>query len=400
MTDLTLRILNSVAELREAAGDWDDLWWRSDVALPTCRAETIALWLEEFARDAQFQGLVVTQEGRFVGALPLVRQRWMGAWHVARLTNNPWCTTGDLLVDPTASVAGVCELLAEGLRSGPWSLAMLNEINMTSSAWQTLLVALQAAGSDVDSRLRYLIGQVEVTGNWNQYESSRSKNHRKHFRQMGRRIEENGPTEFVVETEASAAKLAPLFRRGCEVEDRSWKGSEGTSLLRSPGMYEFYLKLVRQLSLWQGAELQFLTHAGGDAAFQLVFSGKGTLFPAKIAYDPTLAKFSPWHILMHRWLESLHAQHANDGTPSLVDFYGPLMDASAKWSTRTYPLGKSLISTAAPGSKQLFGALVTAKRWKSKYRPEAPTPLPEIYGLGTSVGPEKKSQAEGEKVKG
>lgn len=396
MTDLTLRILSSAEELRGVAADWDDLWWRSDVALPTCRAETVALWLEQFAREASFQALVVAQDGRFVGALPLVRRRWMGVWHIATLTNNPWCVTGDLMIDRTADMAGVCELLAEGLRGGPWTLAMLNEIPLSSPAWRMLLAALQAAGSDVDSRLRYMIGQVEIAGNWQDYESSRSKNHRKHFRQMGRRIEDQGPTEFVVETETLSSKLAPLLRRGCEVEDRSWKGSEGTSILRSPGMYDFYLKLVRQLSQWQGVELHFLQHAGSDAAFQLVFAGKGTLFPAKIAYDPALAKFSPWHVLMHRWLESVHAQHANEGTPSLVDFYGPLMDATARWSTRTYPLGKSLISTAAVGSKQLFDALVAAKRWKSKWRPEAPAPLPEIHGLARS----QESGAKGQEKKG
>jgi CelD/BcsL family acetyltransferase involved in cellulose biosynthesis len=381
MTDLTLRILSSVKELRAAASDWDDLWWRSDVALPTCRAAALALWLEHFAPHDRFHALVVERAGKFVGALPLVRKRWNGLFHVAMLPNSPWCVAADLLVDPASDVAAVCDLLADGLRNGPWSLAMLDEVPFTSTHWRTLLSALQAEGSEVDTRLRFLIGQVEIAGDWHSYESSRSKNHRKHFRQMGRRIEEQGPTELVVETTIVPSELARLLRRGCEVEDRSWKGAEGTSILRSPGIYDFYLRLAQQLSQWQGIELHFLQNAESDAAFQLVFAGKGTLFPAKIAYDPALAKFSPWHVLMHRWLESLHAQHAQDGTPSVVDFYGPLMDASSRWSTRTYPLGKALITTAARASKTLFDALKMAKRWKSKWKPEAPTPLPEIHGL-------------------
>ncbi len=381
MTDLTLQIISSADELRAVAKDWDDLWWRSDVALPTCRAESLAMWLEHFAPTTPFHGLVVVRDGRFVGALPLLRKRWQGVAPVACLPNNPWCVTGDLLVDSTADASAVCALLAEGLRAGPWSLAMFDEVSLAAPSWRTLLAALQAAGSEIDTRMRYLIGQVEIAGDWQNYESSRSKNHRKHVRQMGRRLEEQGPTELTIATEASGSQVATLLRRGCEVEDRSWKGSQGTSILRTPGMYDFYLRFVQHLFQSKSVELHFLRHGDADAAFQLVFSGKGTQFPAKIAYDPALAKFSPWHILMHRWLESLHAQHANDGTPSLVDFYGPLMDATARWSTRSYPLGKVMITTACRTSAPLFNAVRFAKRLKSKWRPEAPAPLPEIHEL-------------------
>lgn len=381
MTNLTLQVIASIRELRAVAKDWDDLWWRSDVALPTCRADTLAMWLEQFAPTTPFHALVVVHEGRYVGALPVLCRRWQRAVPVACLPNNPWCVAGDLLVDSAADASAVCAQLAEGLRAGPWSLATFNEVSLASPSWRTLLAALQAAGSDIDTRMRYLIGQVEIAGDWQNYESSRSKNHRKHVRQMRRRLEDQAPTELEVVTEATGSQIATLLRRGCEVEDRSWKGSQGTSILRTPGMYDFYLRFVQQLLQSKAIELHFLRHGDADAAFQLVFSAKGTMFPAKIAYDPALAKFSPWHILMHRWLESLHAQHASEGTPSLVDFYGPLMDATARWATRSYPLGKVMITTDCRTSASLFNAMRFAKRLKSKWRPEAPAALPEVHEL-------------------
>lgn len=389
MLDLSLRSITSVEDLRAVAKEWDDLWWRSDVTLPTCRASALALWLDEFAGDEGFHALVVEREGNFVGALPLIRTRWRHTVQVARLPNNPWCVAGDLMIDRTTEPAAVCDLLASGLRAGPWSLAMFDEVSLASPGWHVLLDALRASGSEVDSRMRYLIGQVEVAGDWSNYESSRSKNHRKHVRQMGRRIEELAPTDLTLVRDATPAEIATLLRRGCEVEDRSWKGGAGSSILQTPRMYDFYLRLAQQLMTMHGVELHFLRHGGVDAAFQLVFHGKGTLFPAKIAYDPTLSKYSPWQILMHRWLESLHAQHLQDGTPSLVDFYGPLMDASAKWSTRTYPLAKVMATTAARGSATLFKAMQSAKRLKAKWRPSPPTVLPEIYPL-PAVTPEAK----------
>ena len=42
MVPLKLRTLNSIAELREVAPAWDDLWQRSNVLLPTMKAELLA----------------------------------------------------------------------------------------------------------------------------------------------------------------------------------------------------------------------------------------------------------------------------------------------------------------------------------------------------------------------
>ena len=47
-SNLRLMHLRSVEELRGAAADWDDLWWRSEAALPTARAELLAQWVEQF----------------------------------------------------------------------------------------------------------------------------------------------------------------------------------------------------------------------------------------------------------------------------------------------------------------------------------------------------------------
>ncbi len=55
--------LNSIDDLRSAAPAWDDLWWRSDVALPTARAELLAQWLERFAPHRDFHAFAVEEDG-------------------------------------------------------------------------------------------------------------------------------------------------------------------------------------------------------------------------------------------------------------------------------------------------------------------------------------------------
>ena len=62
--------IDSLAGLRAAAADWDDLWWRSEVTMPTCRAELVAGWVEQFAPRADFRALVVEDQGQWVAAGP------------------------------------------------------------------------------------------------------------------------------------------------------------------------------------------------------------------------------------------------------------------------------------------------------------------------------------------
>jgi hypothetical protein len=53
MGQYRLQLISSTSQLRDRAGAWDDLWMRSDVALPTARAELIAQWLDRFAPKAE-----------------------------------------------------------------------------------------------------------------------------------------------------------------------------------------------------------------------------------------------------------------------------------------------------------------------------------------------------------
>ena len=62
MRGLAVRQINSLAELREQADRWDDLWRRSASTRPTAQAEQLAIWMESFAPDSAFHALVVEDE--------------------------------------------------------------------------------------------------------------------------------------------------------------------------------------------------------------------------------------------------------------------------------------------------------------------------------------------------
>ena len=39
-----------------------------------------------------------------------------------------------------------------------------------------------------------------------------------------------------------------LLRRGFEIEDRGWKATEGTSVLRTPRVFDFFYRQAEQLA--------------------------------------------------------------------------------------------------------------------------------------------------------
>lgn len=327
--------LRSIAELRAAAPQWDALWQRSDVAVPTARAETIAQWLERFAPAAPFHGLAVKQNGNFAAALPLVARRGRFS-PLAGLPSNRWGLCGDLLLDPQADTAAVLHLLLDGINRLAWPLLWLRPVPYESIRWRALLAVAQQRQMHTLTAHIDRVGQVAVRPSWDEYQSLWSGNHRCHLRKARQRAELAGDLTLDVHRQFSAGELERLLRLGCEVEDLSWKGEAGTSILRSPGMFDWYLSQASQLAEWGQLRLTFLRHGGQAIAFEYGYWAKGVYFSPKVGYDPAYARFSPGQLLRAMLLERFHT----DGETTLLDFWGPLTEATAKWCTHSYPVGR------------------------------------------------------------
>ena len=75
------------------------------------------------------------------------------------------------------------------------------------------------------------------------------------------------------------------MRRAFEIEDRGWKATQGTSVLRSPRVFEYFCRQARQLAQWDQLELTFLKLAGQPIAFEFGNRSKRTYFSPKVGFD-------------------------------------------------------------------------------------------------------------------
>ncbi len=344
----------SISALRAAAPLWDDLWERSADALPTGRAEFIAQWLEQFVPQAKFLALAVEQDGKLIAALPLVERkkaRWVA---VGSLPRNDWCWAGQLLVDLSSDFSlALAALVAEVCRLS-WPLLWFDTVPLEQTGWKHFLAALAEAGITHAADERFRIGTVEIADqlnrDWQAHQDRWSGNHRRHMRKALRRAEEEGGVELEVQRPRRIDEVEPLLHEGFEVEHRSWKGRKGSSVLASPVMWKFYLQQAVELTQRGELELAFLRHRGRAIAFEYGWSLRGVYYTPKVGFDDEYSQFSPGQLLRYLVLQDAFSRPDRRS----IDYFGPLSDATAKWTTRSYPISRLIVATGRIGRSLLW----------------------------------------------
>jgi len=345
-----LILLDSLDAIRAAAPAWDDLWRRSDVAVPVARAELVAQWIEAASPQATVRGLAVRQDGQLVAALPLVGGRVKRLVRVGRLPSNYWAWAGDLLLDPSADAPPVLETLAAAVGQLPWPLLWLDAVPLQTPRWREFVAALDAGGLASSSQQRFCIGQVEIDHDWPGYQARLSANHRHHMRRINNRATDDGGATLKVYRDPRPEEIDDLLRRGFAIEDRSWKGTEGSSVLQRPAHFQYYCRQARQLAEWGQLQLTFLELAGQPIAFEYGWNARGVYFSPKVGYDDKFSRLSPGQLLRRHLLERFFADHQQH----LFDFIGPLSTATAKWITGSYPVGRIVVDTGRGGGRALL----------------------------------------------
>lgn len=360
---LSLRQIDSVDALRAVAPGWDDLWQRSDQSSALFRAEMVAQWLAQFARQTPPQILTVQRDGVLLAALPLCPRRAGRLLPVADLTMNDWSPNGDLLLDPHSDTEAVLSLLLEGLAQTPWPLAWFDCVPFDNPPWQALVAVARQSGWQCLIRPRYRIGQVDLSAGLEACVHRWSKNHRRNLRRDRRRLDEDGPTRLVLHRQLAPGDVEAPLRRAFEIEDSGWKGRGASSVLRTPGLFDFFLRQARQLVRWGSLSLAFLEHSGRPIAFEYGWIAKQVYYSYKIGYDENFRTYAPGHLVRMELLEALAAEGVR-----LVDFAGPMNRALAAWSLDDYPVGRLILAPPRRASLALLATLRAAARAKSLAR--------------------------------
>ncbi len=358
MSSLNVHVLTSVDDVLGIADSWNNLWDRSQTTLPTSRAEFLGLWLKRFAPRQEFRAVVVQDATQLVAALPIVGQRWAKVINAGTVPRNDWLAAGNLLVDENADVSQALRLIAETLNKLSSTIYRFTLIPSHESSWRKFQEALQGAELRIESRPSHEVSLIPISSDWETYQRSWSKNHRKNVARTRRRLEEQGGLQVRRSVPRNIDEAEPLLHKAFQLEDSGWKGEAASSILRTSGMPDFMTRLGELLARRQELEIAFLELNDQPLAFEILFNAKGTLHSYKVGYDERFDKVNPGQILMHELLRDLFETRRCDA----YDCIGPVSPATEKWCGERYQMSQWTVAPRRPLSRAVLFAYQHLRR--------------------------------------
>lgn len=363
MSEYKLEVFSGVERLRIEAEAWNDLWSRSYTAQPTVRAECIDLWCSTFSDPEDLIAFAVFDGELLVAALPLVPGDLRGFLRIHQLPTNCWANCGDLLLDRDADASGAIPVLWAGLRDSSVRLAMFDEIAVDSPQWQVLQTLLREGGQQFQITGRRPVGIIDILYDWERYQASWSSRYRTALKRSHKKLQAAGEVRVELHRNPSPDALPDLMRAAFDIEDRSWKGSNDSSILAA-GMTEYMLAEAELMRDHGSLDLWMLLLDGAPIAFEYCHLAKGTCFSQKIGFDPQHRALGPGRLLKMFQLQQYH----EDPGCRLLDTLGVFTESKAKWATRTYDVGRMYASFGDPLSNLLLQSYSAAQPLLEKFK--------------------------------
>ncbi len=346
---LEIKLLKSTSELIEIADSWNTLWEESDSTSALTRCRPLAIWLEHFAADREFRAVTVWESNQLVAAIPLIVGKKKGL-KVAELPNNSWSISGDLLLSENCNQSQTLDALIKGLNQINTLAIWLDWIRVDQLKWWMLQEKLAQRFQAAYTKTRFAISEIHTPESFEQYEQALSKNHRKKTKRAIRGLQQSGNVET---TAYSSQELNHHLDEAFDLEHRSWKGQNGSSILSEPRIETYFRQLAQQLDQEGLLALEFLRFDGKAIAFDLGYLAKGTRGSHKISFDKEFAKYSPGQVLVAKQIENASASE----NVFNFDSIGPTTDAIQKWTDESYNVGRIFLSNSRWTSRLTVGAM-------------------------------------------
>ncbi len=223
--------------------------------------------------------------------------------------------------DPQAAVAALLQTLAEG----GTRVAFFPSVTRRGP----FMKGLAACATEMGLRLRILdvwqraaLDATLTEETW--WRGQIRRRRRKEWQRLKRRLQERGKTSFEILQAEDDPR--PWIEDFLTLEASGWKGRAGTALLKERGLAAFTRQAL--IALHAEGRLRFwrLRHAGRTIASLFAMLHLRTLVLGKIAYDETMAAYSPGVLLTIEATREILADPAVDWADSCAIPGHPMID--------------------------------------------------------------------------
>jgi CelD/BcsL family acetyltransferase involved in cellulose biosynthesis len=365
--DAVLETVQSPDRLEELAPEWDALVRAMERPSPFLLHGWLVEWWRHYGHTGERLAVVtVRREGKLVGAAPLFVRREHGV-STARFLGAHESALADLLIggDEPSSTA---QMLREGVRSQSFDYADLFGLPRGSLFGQfDGLQMIQRVEAPV---LLMPDGWEEA---YRAKTASKKRNlHRRRLRQLG----ELGSVEFAVGR--TRDELEPLLEEAFQLHNLRWEGRPDGSTFGTEKGRDFHRAALRRLADDDVLRIVLMRVGGRPAAFHYFFELDGTMVVHRLAFDPSLARYSPGLVAT---LETLRV--ASEDGMTRVEFLGGNERYKLELADQEEPLFQAIGLARNPrgslAARQRLASLWLRRRLKQSER------LHRLYlgGLGS-----------------
>lgn len=336
--------VSTAAVFEGLADGWDDLVREMPRPSPFLLHSWLSEWWRHYGESGRLAVYVVRQDGRLLGALPLIVVAKSGV-RVVRFMGGRQSALADLLLASDADNRVAGSLTAQ-LAASDHHLVDLYGI----PAGSRIVAAL---GSD---RL-HMIARIEapvldLLPSWAAvYEARTSAKTRSLHRRRRRQLAALGRLEVTVAR--TPAQLEAALEEAFRLHALRWAGRPDGSGFVTPTGKRFHRAVIHRLAELDIPRIVTLRLDGRAIAFHYFFAFEGCMYVHRLAFDPALSRYSPGLV---NTLDTI--QIASDEGLTRVEFLGGAERYKLELADRFEPLCQGLgLASGIRGRTLLEGEL-------------------------------------------
>lgn len=284
----TVELLQELQDIAELEGEWRTLANR--MCSPIVDFPWFWSALTTLHRSDAPHILTVRRDGQLVGVAPLTGQKSGLGLRLEIIGTQVLGEPSGILYQDASALDALCQALVH--LAHPLSLFRVQNSDLLhaplrkAARGRCLLAWRQSTGAP----------WADLSQGFDAYLATRSARRRSDLRRAERRLREIG-TYAVKVRSPSVDDLQSQLDRLLAVECRSWKGRNGSAILKKPGLEQFvraYCERATELGILRLCSLEV---AGEIAAMQIAVEQNNRFWVLKIGYDEKFARASPGLLL-------------------------------------------------------------------------------------------------------
>ncbi len=276
-----------------------------------------------------------------------------------RLYHRPLYMDG-ILMDPNANRADVIQCLFGAITQLRLSRIWLENVPLSVEPWREWIIQAEKLGIAFSVTPDVVAGQVAIQGTWSDYLGRMPQRRRADLRRTLRRAAEQHVIRFELIQSFSPESVETAVREGFAVEDASWKGSNGSSVIKR-GWLPFFIGQAKLLAASGQLCLAFLWAGSTPIAFGYMPYARKHLSLVKYGYSLEFRRLGPGQLLIHHILQHMFS-NTNDFAGLL--FPGTVTWALGDWVTSTEQYGQIAMGNDTIGRAAIWLHEKVLPKWK------------------------------------